>query len=106
MGDLKSEDKVEVTLLKLKASWKKQKKKGSKHALFLAVIYAFRSKLRKTSYFYLGQYLTALSVNILVTMLNLSSPFLIKHIIEYLQSEPGAHSTGDGLLYVGLLICT
>ena len=108
MGDLKNEDKVEYALQKLKASWKNQKAKGienQKNGLFKAVILAYKSKhllFLNT----LVEYLVALSLNILTTMLNLFSPYLVKQIIDYINSsDPNLH-VSDGLFYVALLVAS
>ena len=86
MGDLKRADTVEFALAKLKKSWKHHRRTGHKNALFKAVIYAYNSKpwLLKIA---VGEYFIAFLFNVVVTMLNLSSPFLVKHIIEYIQDD-------------------
>lgn len=76
MGELAKDDQVEEAYIRLKQSWKTQKKKGGKNALFRAIILAYKK-----------EYLIALLINILTTMLNLSSPFLIKHIIDFINAD-------------------
>ena len=55
---------------------------------------------------YLGEYLTALVINIMTTMLNLSSPYMIKKIIDFINDDHPGKNTWDGLTYVILLVVT
>ncbi len=50
-----------------------------------------------------GEYLIALCINIFTTMLNLSSPYLIKHIIDFINTDE-ERPLSEGLLYVALLV--
>lgn len=47
----------------------------------------------------------ALFINILTTMLNLSSPYLIKHIIDFINTGED-RPVSEGLLYVALLVAS
>jgi hypothetical protein len=54
----------------------------------------------------LGEYLSALLINIVTTMLNLSSPFMIKRIIDFINDDRPDKNMGEGLKYVALLVIT
>ncbi len=45
-------------------------------------------------------------INILTTMLNLSSPYIVKKIIDFINNEKPDKDTWDGLTYVILLVAS
>ena len=51
------------------------------------------------------EYLIALLINVLTTMLNLSSPYLIKHIIDFINTDED-RPVSEGLTYVALLVAS
>ena len=71
MGVLRPNDSVEMSVSRLKKSWKKFKNSKSNNALFYAVAHAFRSKY---SYLIpsLGEYFIALSLNFITAIFDLS----------------------------------
>ena len=118
LGELIEEDEVEYAYQKLKRSWQKQKLTRTKNALFKAIILAYKCKSVYTKIFLtlsdytnlfafcVGEYLSALMINILTTMLNLSSPYMIKKIIDFINNDQPNKNTWDGLTYVILLVVT
>eukprot|EP00347_Sterkiella_histriomuscorum_P019725 403340529 len=92
MGDIRQNQKVEVQYLKLKKSWKKYKHSQG-NALFKAVIHAYRY-----------EYLIAVFFNLLITAAEISTPFLVKRIIEFIQSTDDDVGYGFGL--VSILVVT
>ena len=119
LGELNDEDEVEYAYQKLKKSWRYQKFTKSKNALFKAIILAYKCKFFPimsylSSSFLISyllvillvEYLSALCINIVTTMLNLSSPYMIKKIIDFINDDSPTKDTKDGLMYVGLLVFT
>jgi hypothetical protein len=45
-------------------------------------------------------------INIVTTMLNLSSPYMVKKIIDFINNEKPDKDTWDGLTYVILLVAS
>ncbi|CDW86515.1 atp-binding cassette superfamily [Stylonychia lemnae] len=87
MGKIKDQDRVELQYNKLKKSWKLYKnRKGN--SLFKAVLHAYRY-----------EYFIAVIFNLVVTSIEISSPLLIKRIIDYIQDP-------DEEQYIGFLLVT
>lgn len=88
MGDLKGDDHVEDSIIRLKKSWKlyKQKAKKSKYGLLLSVAHAFRC-ISISSINYIGECTFIVFINFLCTGLNLLSPFFINRIIEFIETK-------------------
>jgi ABC-type bacteriocin/lantibiotic exporter with double-glycine peptidase domain len=96
---------VEANVLLLKKSWKRYKKTNDKNALFKAVIHAFRCNVfSRLTFYLLDQYLFALLLNFLVSCLELSSPFFVKMLIEFIQNKE--EDTIVGILLVVFLVFT
>jgi len=77
-GVLRECDMVEGQIVKLKKTWLKyssDKKKISKHALFKSVIFSFKF-----------QYMITMIMTLTSSILQLSSPLLIKPLIEYVKT--------------------
>jgi ABC-type multidrug transport system fused ATPase/permease subunit len=105
IGTINAEDSVAASYKRLKASWKRQRATGSKNALLLSSLSAFKSNLLDFNYIS-GQYIIAFLVNMVMTALYLSSPILIKRIITFLESDPETSPKEEGLILVGLLIAS
>ena len=95
---MNDDDRVEISTAKLRKSWASYKEQAnvSKYALLKAVVAAFK-----------WEYIKIIIINLIVTGLNLISPYLISMIIEYIETKdqkirPPKLTTG--LLYVGMLV--
>lgn len=74
MGEVSPQDRVEVQLLKLEAAWEKRRfAKKNKNALFWSVLYAFKR-----------EYNVAVFWNIVVTVFQLCSPFILQRLIVFI----------------------
>jgi hypothetical protein len=94
MGGISVEDCVEVQLEKLEASWAEYKTlPNQENALFWAVMHAFKH-----------EYKVAMFWNIIVAVLQVSSPFILHRLIEFIKFQK--QDTSGGMTLVGLLVAT
>ena len=75
LGKVRHKDSVEVQIAKLEAAWERQKsQRNNEHALSKAIFGAFKWEFYYATFW-----------NFVITLLQLSVPFLLKRIIEFIQ---------------------
>lgn len=96
MGTVSPEDSALAQMLKLEKAWDRYRQGSDKNALFKSVVAAFRR-----------EYLNAVFWNVLVACLQVTSPFILHSLIEFIKSQDADTAAGVTLvvLLVGIQSC-